>query len=229
MIVAIAAQNMPANATVVNFGVSFFHLNETEKTEKPNAETKPNTKPIIELSLIFPKAIITIPIAAIIIASQTFNKSIKIVYNIGKFVYFIERDCIVDLQLKGRTALITGASKGIGAGLAKILATEGCNLHLAARDGKAMRDLSANLLSKFDILQYKYFFFMASILPILISLDIIYQYIFGFNTIGFKSFGVYNSGVFGNELIAGGFIKNFSFFSIIFSIFIFRKSPREYE
>ena len=82
------------------------------------------------------------------------------------------------------------------------------------------------LLSKFDILQYKYFFFMASILPILISLDIIYQYIFGFNTIGFKSFGVYNSGVFGNELIAGGFIKNFSFFSIIFSIFIFRNSKK---
>ena len=65
---------MPANATVVNFGVSFFHLNETEKIEKPNAETKQNTKPIIELSLIFPKAIITIPIAAIIIANQTFNK-----------------------------------------------------------------------------------------------------------------------------------------------------------
>ena len=74
-----------------------------------------------------------------------------IVYKNNKFVYFTEEDCIVDLQLKGRSALITGASKGIGAGLAKVLATEGCNLHLAARDGKAMQDLSANLLSKFDI------------------------------------------------------------------------------
>ena len=74
MIADIIAQNIPANATVVNFGVSFFHLKETEKTEKPNAEIKPNTKPIKELWLMFPKAIIAIPIAAIIIANQTFNK-----------------------------------------------------------------------------------------------------------------------------------------------------------
>ena len=57
----------------------------------------------------------------------------------------------MDLQLKGKTALITGASKGIGAGLAKGLAAEGCNLHLAARDGKAMRTLSTELTSRFDI------------------------------------------------------------------------------
>ena len=74
-----------------------------------------------------------------------------IVYKNDKFVYVTEEDCIVDLQLKGKTALITGASKGIGAGLAKVLATEGCNLHLAARDGKAMQDLRANLLNEFDI------------------------------------------------------------------------------
>lgn len=39
----------------------------------------------------------------------------------------------MDLQLKGRTALITGASRGIGFGVAAGLAAEGCNLHLAAR------------------------------------------------------------------------------------------------
>ena len=54
-------------------------------------------------------------------------------------------------DLKGRNALITGASKGIGAGLAKVLAAEGCNLHLAARDGKAMQILSNELKSSFDI------------------------------------------------------------------------------
>ena len=57
----------------------------------------------------------------------------------------------MDLQLKGKTALITGASKGIGAGLAKVFAEEGCNLHLAARNGAAMKSLSDELTNKFDI------------------------------------------------------------------------------
>lgn len=39
----------------------------------------------------------------------------------------------MDLRIKGKTALITGGSRGIGLGVAKLLAEEGCNLHLAAR------------------------------------------------------------------------------------------------
>ena len=38
-------QNNPAIATVVNFGVSFFHLNETEKIENPRADANPYIKP----------------------------------------------------------------------------------------------------------------------------------------------------------------------------------------
>src|SRR5687768_29966 len=39
----------------------------------------------------------------------------------------------MDLQLKGRNALVTGGSRGIGFGVAQLLAAEGCNLHLASR------------------------------------------------------------------------------------------------
>ncbi|MEM7422151.1 MAG: short-chain dehydrogenase/reductase [Pseudomonadota bacterium] len=40
----------------------------------------------------------------------------------------------MDLGLSGKTALITGGSKGIGYGCAEVLAAEGCRIQLAARD-----------------------------------------------------------------------------------------------
>ena len=78
------------------------------------------------------------------------------------------------------------------------------------------------LLSKFDILNFKYFFLSATFFAILLSLDVIFQYIFGFDMIGLKSSGYFNSGFFGDELISGGFIQRFSFFSIFFLTFLFK-------
>jgi NAD(P)-dependent dehydrogenase (short-subunit alcohol dehydrogenase family) len=40
----------------------------------------------------------------------------------------------MDLQLKGKSVLVTGGSKGIGLACAKAFAAEGCRIHLAARD-----------------------------------------------------------------------------------------------
>ena len=49
----------------------------------------------------------------------------------------------MDLELAGKTVLITGGSKGIGKAIAAQMAEEGCNLHLASRtvvDLEATRD-----------------------------------------------------------------------------------------
>ena len=73
-IAATTKQNKPANATVVNFGVSLFHLKVTEKTEKPIEEVIPNISPNKEFFSVLPKAIIIIPTVAINIAIQTLNE-----------------------------------------------------------------------------------------------------------------------------------------------------------
>ena len=51
----------------------------------------------------------------------------------------------MDLDLKGRTALITGASQGIGEGAAIAFAEEGVNVHLVARRGDVLDNLAARL------------------------------------------------------------------------------------
>jgi len=53
----------------------------------------------------------------------------------------------VDLQLSGRTALITGASAGIGRGIAKALSAEGVQTVIAARRKEALDDLANEIQS----------------------------------------------------------------------------------
>lgn len=51
----------------------------------------------------------------------------------------------MDLGLKGRTAVITGGSKGIGFGVAVSLANEGCHVHIVSRDKGMLEAAQANI------------------------------------------------------------------------------------
>lgn len=53
----------------------------------------------------------------------------------------------MDMGLAGRTALITGGSKGIGFAIAEMLAMEGCHLHLVARHQTDLEAARARLLA----------------------------------------------------------------------------------
>lgn len=57
----------------------------------------------------------------------------------------------MDLHLRGKRVLITGASKGIGAAAAEAFAEEGCHVRLAARDGDRLNALVERLRSAHQI------------------------------------------------------------------------------
>jgi NAD(P)-dependent dehydrogenase (short-subunit alcohol dehydrogenase family) len=57
----------------------------------------------------------------------------------------------MDLHLRGKRVLITGASKGIGAAAAETFAEEGCELHLAARSHDLLTALADRLRTKHQI------------------------------------------------------------------------------
>ncbi|ODT87652.1 short-chain dehydrogenase/reductase [Phenylobacterium sp. SCN 70-31] len=57
----------------------------------------------------------------------------------------------MDLNLAGRTVLITGASKGIGAAAAEAFAEEGCHLILAARSAEALDALCERLSGGYGV------------------------------------------------------------------------------
>ncbi|HEX3920601.1 MAG TPA: SDR family oxidoreductase [Caulobacteraceae bacterium] len=57
----------------------------------------------------------------------------------------------MDLNLRGKRVLITGASKGIGAAAAEAFAEEGCHVRLAARSGEALAALAERLAGEHGV------------------------------------------------------------------------------
>ena len=70
-----------------------------------------------------------------------------------------------------------------------------------------------NFLIKKEKLNLKIFFGASSIAVIFVSLDIFYQFIFGYDIFGFEGVTRRLSGPFGDEWIAGSYIFRFGIFS----------------
>ena len=66
------------------------------------------------------------------------------------------------------------------------------------------------------IIDIKKFFLSCLICTSFVSLDILLQYITEYDIFGYESKWEHNSGPFGDEYIAGSYLKNFSFLSILF-------------
>ncbi|MCH2185062.1 SDR family NAD(P)-dependent oxidoreductase, partial [Myxococcota bacterium] len=54
----------------------------------------------------------------------------------------------MDLRLRGRKAIITGSSRGIGRAIAETLAAEGCDLAICSRGAEGVEEARKTLESK---------------------------------------------------------------------------------
>ncbi len=57
----------------------------------------------------------------------------------------------MDLNLRGRRALVTGSSKGIGLAIARALASEGCEVHLVARTQPDLERVTAQIKADYKV------------------------------------------------------------------------------
>src|SRR5689334_13425340 len=57
----------------------------------------------------------------------------------------------MDLGIRGRSALVCGASKGLGRACAEALAAEGVTLTLTGRDGASLDEAAASIQARYGV------------------------------------------------------------------------------
>ena len=82
-------------------------------------------------------------------------------------------------------------------------------------------------LIKNDIIKLKNFLIFSLILSCFISIDIIFQALIGYNFFGFEAMARHNSGMFGDELIAGSYLQKFCLFGLVSLPFIFNELDKK--
>src|SRR6476660_2865303 len=66
-------------------------------------------------------------------------------------LYFCKGVAPMELKLAGKTALITGGSKGIGRTCAETLAAEGCNVIIVSRSADALAAAKSAIVQKTNV------------------------------------------------------------------------------
>ena len=86
--------------------------------------------------------------------------------------------------------------------------------------------ISIDTLSKNKKINFYYFFNICLILSILVSLDLLLQFYYGKNILGYEPWEGRITGVFEHEAIAGAFLQKLFLFSLIGSLIVFNKKDK---
>ena len=182
------------------------------------------------ISFILGNAVITLQLVLFIILSLIFIKKNKLVFRFKEsywilitfFLYFF-LTTVINYQTIESMQILLNQQPGL------------LNVEIKGRSLEDNPIFKSILLIRFPILIFvvdtlffnkilnlKKFFLLSLFCTSFVSLDIILQYITGSDIFGYKSVGNRNSGPFGDELIAGGYLQRFSFFSI-FILYFFKE------
>lgn len=84
-------------------------------------------------------------------------------------------------------------------------------------------------LVKEDKINFKFFLISCAFGSVFVSLDLLYQFIFGQDIFGFESSGRKLGGPFGDELIAGSYLQRFSLFVFFLFPIYFKTSKKNFK